>query len=129
MIRFLDGPAQGIELSCRRAPVMLRAVKNRLGNWDALDQHHDVARASETIVVYILHSKPEVYFIRSHKPTLSGAWFNAEYQLWTPEPFEDRVRANNDWQRWALQHRAEIEKRLPIGVTLRTGTNHPEGLT
>lgn len=129
MIRFLDGPAQGIELECRRAPVMLRAVQNRFGNWDALDQPHDVVRSSEAVSVYILATKPVFYPMRATIRELSGMWSKAEYKLWTPQPFEDRVRANNSWQRWALQHRAEIEKRLPAGVTLRAGANHPEGLT
>ena len=128
MITFIDGPAKGVELSCRRAPVMLRVVQSSRGNWDALDQASDSPRSQETIFVYILANKPEIYFIRSHKPTLSGAWAKAAYRVWIPQPNDSRVRVNNDWRRWVSAEIDEIRGQLPAGVTLRKEATYPEGL-
>lgn len=52
MIRFLDGPADGTELSLRRAPRFLRVVVDAKGRIDALDLLDDVAGAGETVHVY-----------------------------------------------------------------------------
>ena len=44
MTRFLDGPAAGVLLALRRAPLYLRVVYHakREEPWDALDQLADV---------------------------------------------------------------------------------------
>lgn len=53
MIRCLDGPAVGVELSCRRAPIYLRVVCDTLAQkWDVLDLPDDSPAPSETVYVY-----------------------------------------------------------------------------
>jgi len=46
MIRFLDGPADGVELRLMRTPIMLRVVRSAGGTWDALDQPDDTPTRS-----------------------------------------------------------------------------------
>lgn len=52
MVRFLDGPAQGVSLMLRNAPETLRVVRSSAGDWDALDEPGDEPREDETIFVY-----------------------------------------------------------------------------
>jgi len=57
MTRFLDGPAEGVTLMLRRAPIYLRVV-HRGTEWDALDALDDRPTPDETIYVYVLHGEP-----------------------------------------------------------------------
>lgn len=58
MTRFEDGPAAGVNLSLRRAPMFLRVVQNnQTGEWDALDQLDDTPEKNETIFVYKVHGE------------------------------------------------------------------------
>lgn len=43
MITFKDGPAAGVSLACARAPIYLRGVQSRTGDWDALRKAMEVA--------------------------------------------------------------------------------------
>lgn len=53
MIRMLDGPAMGVELTPRRAPIYVRVVQDEsLGAWDVLDLPDDTPGPSETLHVY-----------------------------------------------------------------------------
>lgn len=52
MIRFLDGPAEGVALALRSAPERLRVVLNADGRWDALDQPEDEPKPGETVFWY-----------------------------------------------------------------------------
>ncbi len=52
MIRLLDGPAAGSELSLRRAPLYLRVVIDAAGKVDALDMLDDKPQPGETVHVY-----------------------------------------------------------------------------
>src|SRR5262245_61519854 len=51
MVRFLDGPAAGVDLLLLRAPLFLRVTRRSL-EWDALDQFDDLPGADEEIIVY-----------------------------------------------------------------------------
>lgn len=53
MVRFLDGPAEGVELALSRAPMFLRVVVDETTlKWDALDQLDDTPGPSERVHVY-----------------------------------------------------------------------------
>jgi hypothetical protein len=52
MIRFLDGPAEGVVLELRNAPEMLRVVRDPAGTWDALDAPGDEPRPDEKVFLY-----------------------------------------------------------------------------
>ena len=63
MIRFLDGPAEGVRLELRAAPEALRVVIDHTGTWDALDQPGDEPRADETVFVYRRLALPAVIHV------------------------------------------------------------------
>ncbi len=52
MINFNGGPAGGVTLELRRAPLFLRVVIDEGDNVDALDQLADKPRPNETVYVY-----------------------------------------------------------------------------
>lgn len=53
MTRFLDGPAEGVQLMLRNAPEVLRVVRDRRdGKWDALDAPEDEPTPSEEVFHY-----------------------------------------------------------------------------
>lgn len=53
MSRFLDGPAEGVEIVARRAPMYLRVVQDQVTlKWDVLDQPDDTPSPSELVFVY-----------------------------------------------------------------------------
>jgi hypothetical protein len=52
MIRFLDGPAEGVVLALEAAPEQMRVVRARNGTWDALDQPGDSPRYGEAVFTY-----------------------------------------------------------------------------
>lgn len=58
MIELIDGPANGVSLDLMRAPIMLRVVRDRAGNWDALDQLADEPKRGETIFLYRMVGNP-----------------------------------------------------------------------
>jgi hypothetical protein len=102
MSRFIDGPAAGVQLQLRRAPLMLRVVQNAQGKWDALDQPTDDANADEKIFVYRLTEKPTTYHLLVRgKNRGAGGWFmDGTYRLLVPQPDDVDVRLNGAWDRW-----------------------------
>jgi hypothetical protein len=113
MITFLDGPAEGVTLQLRRAPLLLRVVQSQAGAWDALDQLVDEPKARETICVYYRASGIRSYFScsRSHR-SQSGLFLTADYRHFEHQPADDVMRDTAAWQRWAAENAATIEWRL-----------------
>jgi hypothetical protein len=68
MIRFLDGPAEGVRLSLRNAPESLRVVRAQDGTWDALDAPEDEPRLDEEIFWYRRDSPAGIVFIDGVDP-------------------------------------------------------------
>lgn len=102
MTKFLDGPAAGITLSIRRAPVFLRVVRDHAGRWDALDQLSDTPRYGETVHVYRKASNDGSVHLRP------GGWFQmATYRLHPEQPDVGTARSTNRWRAWC---EAEVEK-------------------
>ena len=108
MTRFLDGPAQGVTLYLKRAPVYLRAVQGpdgptHTGDWDALDQLDDSPRSGERVVVYRLEGEPTWMHVNRRGRHGSGVFRGGNYRVVTPQPAEDQVRSTSAWQRWVAE--------------------------
>lgn len=105
MTRFLDGPAAGVTLFLKRAPVYLRAVQNadgptHPGDWDALDQLDDHPRASERIVVYRLEGEPTFCHINRGRKG-GGFYRGGMYRVVDPQPSDTELRTDAGWRGWA----------------------------
>lgn len=114
MIRFLDGPAEGQILELGRAPLLLRAVVNVAGEWDALDQLDDEARKDETIHVYWLAVRsPSWSYIdyRDKAGRRRGSRSIAAAYVTYPDPPDDEVlRDNQRWRSWCLTNEQRIRE-------------------
>ena len=116
MIRFLDGPAQGVTLPCARAPLFLRAVLNSVGGWDALDQLTDEPDPFERIEVYQLHGHAgSVHYDGINLSTgrrFGRTEMTGDYKYFPDQPSDQIVRDKQQWQAWATeQKRLLLEKR------------------
>ena len=108
MIEFVDGPAAGVKLRLRRAPILLRAVRSARGAWDALDQLDDTPREGESITVYLRATEVGWMHIlvRGKNRAAGGVYLTARYRVLQEQPEQDQVRETVDWWAW-------VEERLP----------------
>lgn len=112
MIEFLDGPAAGQSLPLRRAPKLLRVVRSRSGEWDALDQLEDEPKLSEQIFVY--RRRDDLPISRYHllcgrrAKRATGWYWRASYSVIDPQPGEHDIRVTAAWRAWAEQQIAEV---------------------
>lgn len=116
MLRFIDGPADGVTMQCQRAPIYLRVVCScpDFGalSWDALDQLGDQAAPGETIHVY--RRVGEAGWLHYDGRDKHGRRFGrtiatGEYRYLAEQPSDEVVRDNALWQRWA-QERHEADR-------------------
>lgn len=102
MTHFVDGPAAGTRLLLGRAPLFLRAVRDRNGKWDALDQLSDEPKIDEEIVVYRLKGQP----CRIHAQlTINGRrvcqWYEGgNYEVVANQPPDDVLRETAAYRTW-----------------------------
>lgn len=106
MTRFLDGPAVDVVLALRRAPVFLRAVRDResarVRDWDACDQLEDRPSPNETVVVYRRVSAPFRAHINRGRRHGGCMWVEAaDYRVIDPQPDDATLRDNNAFRAWA----------------------------
>lgn len=101
MSKFIDGPAAGVTLELRRAPVFLRVVIDPAGKVDALDQLDDTPAANEKIFVYRIDPKTlfRAHVCRRSKGQRSGWIESGDYRLHPSQP-GDAVRETAAWQEW-----------------------------
>lgn len=99
MIRFLDGPAEGVKLSLGRAPMFLRVVIDPGGNVDALEELEDRVRDGETAHVYQLAGDYGTGFACMRG---QGCRAIAAYRLYAKQPSQDLLRDNKAWREWAI---------------------------
>jgi hypothetical protein len=125
MTTFTDGPAAGVTLSLRRAPMLLRVVESQRGpkarargtptqnggtptsRFDALDQPDDEPKPSERIHVYRLVAPPSRSHVLArgkHKSEIGGWWESGEYQLAAEQPTDAECRTTAAWEAWATTH-------------------------
>jgi len=106
MTTFLDGPAAGVVLGLKRAPVLLRVVRAVGGDWDALDQLTDSAAPDEAITVYARASEPFSAHVNMGRK--GCFWFeSAEYRVLAVQPADAAVRTNAAWRAWATAYMHE----------------------
>ncbi len=99
MCWLVDGPAAGEKLMIKRAPLLLRVVRASGGEWDALDQLHDVPEPDEAITVYRRVGRPSTVHVDAAK---YHGWFQiAEYRVIHPQPADQEIRSTTAWRRWA----------------------------
>lgn len=105
MIRFFDGPAAGLTLQLRRAPLFLRVVHTPAGEIDALDMLGDQPAAEELISVYKREGPRTVVhadFARGRKRNCSGWYVVATYRHLDAQPPAEVLRLTDAWQGWCL---------------------------
>lgn len=127
MTRFVDGPAAGATLWLHRAPLFLRAVRERGSNdWDALDQVDDVPKTTEDIVVYQLHGEPTwVHLNRGRQG--GGIFRGGQYRVVDPQPPDDQLRDVFHWRAWATQAAQQLFTPLPAAPAAAADRTHDEG--
>jgi hypothetical protein len=108
MINFLDGPAEGVTLALRRAPLLLRVVRSQRGAWDALDQLEDEAQPKESIFVYRLEGPTSWYHVCRRPRSQSGMYMIASYRVLPEQPAEEHLRTTKAWHVWADANAARL---------------------
>jgi len=111
MIRFLDGPAAGVNLVLRRAPIMLRVVRSAAGEWDALDQLDDEPAAGEAVYVYRLQGDAGWMHIdyrdkagrRRGETRMTG-----DYRYVEAQPGDQHTLTNAAWVAWCDANKDRI---------------------
>jgi hypothetical protein len=105
MLDLIDGPCKGTYM-CKRAPIFLRAVKDKDGNTDVLDLREDTPRENETIYVYRLQGDP--YVIHINLGGGRGGWYAGGGYQHLPEVNGELLRDNVAWQKWATEQAAKV---------------------
>lgn len=102
MIKFKEGPAGGLILSLKAAPLFLRAVYNGKA-WDALDQATDQPTKRESIFVYKRVSDVQMWHMKFSNSKENGYYASAEYEYLKDQPAESIMRYNGQWQQWCKE--------------------------
>lgn len=105
MSRFLDGPARGVDLELRRAPLLLRVTRSPSGDWDALDQLDDEPKPDEIIYVYRREGEPTramVDWCDKGGRRRGGCREFADYQYVADAPVDAVLRNTDRWRDWAM---------------------------
>ncbi len=102
MTLFNDGPAEGVTLLLRRAPLYLRAVRAPSGEWDALDLLDDRPEHNETIVAYVRVGEPTHLHV-CVRPRSSRSFSGGSYTAVTPQPSDEVLRDQAQWQAWTRE--------------------------
>lgn len=110
MIHFLDGPAAGVKLMLKRAPVLLRVTHHVMsGKWDALDQLDDQPDPDERIYVYRVAGPVSHCHIRCAEPAPSGWFVMGEYRVLPDQPEDRHTRATEDWRAWCTAWQTQLD--------------------
>jgi hypothetical protein len=119
MIRFIDGPANGVGLSLQRMVMFLRVVRDSKGKWDALDQPDDRPAADETIYVYRHDKTTGSAFVDGRDPKTGKRWGRVEniatYRFHDVQPTDAEMRGQAAWETWCWAQ-PEAERFKPKGI-------------
>ncbi len=99
MTKFEDGPAAGVVLGLRRAPLFLRVVQAPSGEWDALDQLNDRPSPGEAVFAY-RQTRFDGHAHICMRGGRGGYFALASYAFITEQPPEEVMRKRDLWQRW-----------------------------
>jgi hypothetical protein len=140
VIRFLDGPAAGVSLMLRRAPVVLRVVSRPPRGkddtvahglaWDALDQLDDLPEPRETVHVYRRQRDPTWFHlcIRGKGKRAAGFYAVADYRLYWRQPDGTITRDTAAWRAWCEDvRRGEAARAAPADPSYSADLAGPEG--
>lgn len=110
MSKFIDGPATGVQLQHRRAPIMLRVVQNAAGKWDVLDQPGDTPAPDEKIFVYRLTARACSYHLCVRgKNRDAGGWYqDGVYKVLVPQPNDVDLRTADAWDAWCELNKSHL---------------------
>lgn len=102
MSRFMDGPAEGVEIVAQRAPMYLRVVQDQTTlRWDVLDQPDDTPSPSELVFVYKrVEGTGGVVFACTRSSRGGGRYEGADYRHVEVEG--EQFRDTSAWRDWAL---------------------------
>ena len=100
MLTLIDGPCEGSYM-VKRSPLYLRAVVDKNGEKDVLDQVEDQPKELETVYVYQREGNAGVVHINAAK--VKGYFVMANYRYMAEVQGED-LRDNVAWQTWATEH-------------------------
>lgn len=100
MVKFIDGPANGAELSLRRAPKYLRVVVGINGLVDALDQKEDKPTKEESVHAYIQCWRS--YHFGWMCTRNSGCFIVGDfnYKFMSEQPSDEVIRDLSSWEQW-----------------------------
>jgi hypothetical protein len=102
---FTNGPAAGVVLTLRRAPLFLRVVQDSVGNWDALDQVSDLPGPEEKLYAYRRSGDAGNVHLQRQDPKtgrrMCGWFVCATYEVVEQPPHEVLMRSALSWQAWA----------------------------
>ena len=101
MVTLSDGPCKGYYF-VRRAPLFLRAVLDKMGETDVLDQLDDTPKASESVHIYEREGEAGWMHVRGRG--FSGFYACATYHH-LPDVVGQELRDNLTWQDWATKMR------------------------
>ncbi len=112
MSTFLNGPAEGTNLTLGRSPYFLRVVRTPEGKWDALDQLDDTPSPDEEIHVYRIASEPMTSHVDGRDPKTGkrfGRWMSiADYVFHDEQPDDRTARYKAAWQEWCADQGKKI---------------------
>ena len=98
MLSLMDGPCKGVFL-VKTAPDFLRAVIDKKGETDVLDQLEDKPKASETVYVYkLVGNRGHIHICMSPR-SHSGFYALGDYS-YLPEVNGADLRDNTAWESW-----------------------------
>jgi hypothetical protein len=118
VIRFLDGPAAGVCLALKRAPLYLRVVHDRrkpVHGWDALDQLDDTPAEREQVTAY-KRTGPASWVHMKGCRAVTGFWPMAGYRVCDPQPPAETLRDTEAWQAWATAEWVKDKAAKTLGV-------------
>lgn len=110
MIKFLDGPAAGTELIVRDAPIYLRAVIDKNGAVDALDQPNDTPKLSEKIYAYRMVDGTYKSGFYCGKDGCK-LFRSGDYKLCSIQPSQEILRYRESWYEWVKQREQILQRR------------------
>lgn len=102
-MKFLDGPAVGVSLSCHRAPIYLRVVQDTSERrFDALDQPDDTPTPSEIIHVYRrVEGTWGCVFACTRSGRGGGRYEHGDY-VHVPVGDTEPFRSTEAWRAWCM---------------------------